>query len=537
MATSTSRSVSPASMSDGTVAHIALLTRFSLRSQRFMKAAGIGDEADRTRWFALRAALFKSITLPSVRAQSLRPTMWYLFMADGDQPLFEQYIGMQDDWIRPIYLAAGASVGRYCQTLLAEEFDVQNELFVGRLDNDDAVHKDYFKLGVEASRRDAIHDDHYVIFTLGCRWDGSKIQLLEYPNNPFLTVCSRQWLVQKPNPLGIDHTTVREHKHLFVESPDGRPMWMQTLHGANASNKFLPDLNIEAADFERLRQEFSIRAESLDAIQANRHDWAEIGTVENAATPPTHPVKVTPPAAAQGVVARPDGKTARPRRLNAVRAIIGATSYLEIGVATGATFFAVDASRKVGVDVKFAFDVNEQRDPRATFFQMKSNDYFCGPGSGEKFDLVFVDGLHTFEQTLIDFHASLLSSHAGSAIIVDDTLPNDVYGSLTDRRQAFDSRRRIGNKSLAWHGDVFKLIIYIHDFLPMLSYCTFNTGGNPQTLIWREHRASYKPVFGNLEKISRLDYFWLMDNLRVLNPLPEPEALARFEAWAHRRGT
>jgi hypothetical protein len=185
-------------------------------------------------------------------------------------------------------------------------------------------------------------------------------------------------------------------------------------------------------------------------------------------------------------------------------------------------------------DVKFRFDVKDQRDPRAAFFEMSSNAYFLGPGAAERFDLIYLDGLHTFEQTLVDFNASLLLSHESSVILIDDTLPSDVYSALPSQRQAIRFRQKAGGKGRGWHGDVFKLVIYIHDFLPMLSYCTFNTGGNQQTLVWREPRTGFTPVIGSLERISRLDYFWLMDNLKILNLLPEPQALARLEAWARR---
>jgi hypothetical protein len=255
------------------------------------------------------------------------------------------------------------------------------------------------------------------------------------------------------------------------------------------------------------------------------------------ASVPPAPVGTTaakPPAAAGPVL---DPKMSRVRRLNAIREMIGATSYLEIGVYAGTTFFAVDVARKVAVDVKLRFDRSEHADPRAKFFEMTSNDYFLGPGIGERFDLIFLDGLHTFEQTLIDFNASLLLSHERSAILVDDTLPSDVYSTYPNQRQAIRFRQKAGGKSRGWHGDVFKLVVYIHDFCPTLSYCTFNTGGNQQTLVWREPRPIFAPLCGNLEKISRLDYFWLVENLGILNPLPEPEALARFEAWARRRET
>ena len=281
--------------------------------------------------------------------------------------------------------------------------------------------------------------------------------------------------------------------------------------------------------FSRLRARFGVQPERRDAMEA-RTDNQIREVCTGAPVAASAGIAATEPRAP--ATARVDPKTVRPRRLNAVRDIIGANSYLEIGVYAGGTFFPVDVARKVAVDVKFRFDVNELSDPRATYFQMSSNAYFLGPGAEERFDLIYLDGMHTFEQTLIDFNASLLVSHEQSAILIDDTVPSDVYSALPNQRQAIKFRQKAGGKGRGWHGDVFKLVVYIHDFLPMLSYCTINTGGNQQTLVWREPRPSFTPVCGSLERISRLDYFWLIDNFKVLNPIPEPDAMARLEAWA-----
>ena len=281
--------------------------------------------------------------------------------------------------------------------------------------------------------------------------------------------------------------------------------------------------------FSRLRAQFAAQPGRSDGVVVSTDNrigqvHAGAGAAMSASTTAAEPRAATTP--------KLDAKAARPRRIHAIRDIIEASSYLEIGVYAGGTFFEVDVARKVAVDVKFRFDVNERRDPRAAFFEMTSDAYFLGPGAEERFDLIFLDGLHTFEQTLIDLNASLLLSHERSAILVDDTVPSDVYSALPNQRQAIKFRQKAGGKGRGWHGDVFKLVVYIHDFLPMLSYCTINTGGNQQTLVWREPRPSFTPVCGNLERISRLDYFWLVDNFRILNPMPEPEAMARLEAWA-----
>jgi hypothetical protein len=65
-------------------------------------------------------------------------------------------------------------------------------------------------------------------------------------------------------------------------------------------------------------------------------------------------------SAARGVVSPLLGDIlySRPRRINRLAKLIDAQSYLEIGVASGETFFRVDCPRKVAVDPRFQFDVH-----------------------------------------------------------------------------------------------------------------------------------------------------------------------------------
>ena len=59
--------------------------------------------------------------------------------------------------------------------------------------------------------------------------------------------------------------------------------------------------------------------------------------------------------------------------------LFGDPRYLEIGVAAGVTFHAVRAGRKVAVDPKFRFDVNEAlgvQQSHASYHEMTSDAYF-----------------------------------------------------------------------------------------------------------------------------------------------------------------
>ncbi len=536
---------------------LVLLTRFSVRSVKFMQAVGINDEPDRQRWFEHRAALFRAITLPSMQGQTFKPDRWLLLFSAGDEALVSQHIGTLPNWILPVFLKAGISITAQMNNLVLATLGERRGLLISRLDSDDALRPDFFERIARALPADS--GDQFFLYRHGCRWDGERLQQVDYPNNPFLTAYVRDWPAQRTNPLEINHATVLKHPHTFVYAPAGAA-WLQVLHGANASNEFLPAHGPAAAAASTpLLMAYQMLPAALPAIKAMRNTWAAQSApakttqpetksaMKPAAKPVPKPVakpaphlapKAAPTSASSPVVAAAagalDSKTARSRRVNQLGRLVDFRSYLEIGVATGATFFEVDVDRKVGVDPRYRFDVTAQTDPRATFHTLTSNDYFTGPGFGESFDMMFVDGLHTFEQTLTDFHATLQMSHARSIILVDDTVPNDVFSAVPNQKIAFKYRAKTGNKSLVWHGDVYKLIVYIQDFLPMLSYMTFMSGGNPQTVVWREPRQDVQPVCGNLEKVSRLDYFWLMENFAVMNGAPEPEVMARVKAWADR---
>jgi hypothetical protein len=105
-----------------------------------------------------------------------------------------------------------------------------------------------------------------------------------------------------------------------------------------------------------------------------------------------------------------------------------APRYLEIGVDQGTTFHSVHAAAKFGVDVKFAFDLaaatSDIKNHSASYYEMTSDQFFAKTDkSQERFDVIFIDGLHTFDQTLRDLlHASYALADGG-IIVVDDVMP------------------------------------------------------------------------------------------------------------------
>lgn len=220
------------------------------------------------------------------------------------------------------------------------------------------------------------------------------------------------------------------------------------------------------------------------------------------------------------------GITHSARRLNALTSGLSAQTYLEIGVEKGLTFSDVAIETKHAVDPHFRFDWQTRQTATHHYYPVPSDTFFASY-TGQPFDLVFLDGLHHFEQTLRDLMNVLVHSHERTIILIDDVFPSDVFSSLREHSDANQYRALAGGSGEAWHGDVFKVIFFIHDFLPTLSYATIENNGNRQTLVWKGPRKRFTPIFNSVETISRLTYFDLLKHQDIMHLMPEQEAIAK----------
>lgn len=206
-------------------------------------------------------------------------------------------------------------------------------------------------------------------------------------------------------------------------------------------------------------------------------------------------------------------------------------SYLEIGVCEGYTFHAVTAARKVAVDPAFEFDVAAARaDPRnanCAYHGVPSDAYFASVDAGERFDVIFVDGLHTFDQTLRDLLNAIACLQPNGVIVIDDVTPSSYSASLPSLSQAIAVRQAIGDPSPFWMGDVYRLMFFIRDYLPEFSYATV-AENHGQAVVWRARRPlATRPL--DVAAIAALEYkeVLLQRDVFVVRPFAEIEAAVR----------
>lgn len=167
--------------------------------------------------------------------------------------------------------------------------------------------------------------------------------------------------------------------------------------------------------------------------------------------------------------------------------------YLEIGVFEGKTFHGVKADRKVAVDPAFQFDheAAAREHPECAYHEMPSDTYFGGVARGERFDVIYIDGLHTFEQTLRDLINALSVIGENGVIIIDDVFPDSFPAALPDYKEFRAVRKATGLKSKNWMGDVYKLVFFIETFFQSWTFGCI-TDNHGQLIMWQQPRSAVK---------------------------------------------
>ena len=109
-------------------------------------------------------------------------------------------------------------------------------------------------------------------------------------------------------------------------------------------------------------------------------------------------------------------------------------NYLEIGCDDDQLFSKVNIKNKIGVDPVSGGNIRK-----------KSDDFFSS--NKDKFDLVFIDGLHIYEQVKKDILNSLKCLKENGIILVHDCMPDSL------------SKQAVPRYRMIWNGDVWKAIV------------------------------------------------------------------------------
>jgi SAM-dependent methyltransferase len=167
----------------------------------------------------------------------------------------------------------------------------------------------------------------------------------------------------------------------------------------------------------------------------------------------------------------------------------GYKSYLEIGVADGNNFRGIAIERKVGVDPGSS---------GPNIYQMTSDDFF--QTNRETFDIVFIDGLHWWDQVLRDVENALNCLNPGGVIVMHDCMPQ------TEEQQF----REI--PAGAWNGDVWKAAAYIRMHADNVHFCVIDMDWGCGILTPNSTQQLYTPA----RPIEMMDWDFYQKNKKEL---------------------
>lgn len=164
--------------------------------------------------------------------------------------------------------------------------------------------------------------------------------------------------------------------------------------------------------------------------------------------------------------------------INMIAKKINAKTYLEIGVQTGKTFRAIEIENKIGVDPDPQWEDQTHIMGSDQFFDQLEDD--------QKFDIIFIDGLHQWEQVARDIANAVDHLNDNGVILVDDCAPkHKAYQTTTPT-------------AIHWTGDVWRAwLLYRHKLAQRGFFsCTYDVAFGLGIL----HKYDSAPVFDDLTK-------------------------------------
>ena len=235
------------------------------------------------------------------------------------------------------------------------------------------------------------------------------------------------------------------------------------------------------------------------------------------------------------------------KRVNALlEGVGGERRYLEIGLGTGKTFTQVEAQMKWGVDPVIRFD-GETAGGGVKLFKSTSDDFFSSLPHSQLFDVIYVDGLHTYDQTFRDLANALDHLAAGGVILVDDTLPRTRIAAWRSQRIANIFSRWAGDRSGRWYGDVYRIIPILRSRAEGIAFCTIERDDrghdtHGQTLVWKVSSSTDRLILSswrlNMYRFFPYSRLFSAKNWRdSYNPGSESWAIEKAVTGARRGGS
>jgi hypothetical protein len=156
-------------------------------------------------------------------------------------------------------------------------------------------------------------------------------------------------------------------------------------------------------------------------------------------------------------------------------------TYLEIGCDKDILFNSIKIKKKIGVDPVSGGNI-----------RMTSDDFFRN--NKDKFDIIFIDGLHQYKQVKNDIINSLKFLNKNGVILLHDCMPCSFIRQTTLR------------SSNIWNGDVWKNIVECRTLDEIDTYTIYADQGIG-LILKRKNRNKLFLKINNFNKLKFRDYY------------------------------
>jgi hypothetical protein len=209
-----------------------LLTRFNPAVSYGSEDLGINPE-----WLDHRFELFEKICLPSVASQSEKNYQWLLLVSDRTPPKFVKRLMADLAFVSSptaILLVTEYSEHFFAAAIANRLGRAVNRVVSTRLDNDDAIARDYLAHVRDEAGRLPGNGDFVINFRQGCQVARDGIFPRDAPLNPFLSVVS--------SPAKLRTAFATHHGRMnsvgkVIDKHGGNANWIQVIHPRNVLNR------------------------------------------------------------------------------------------------------------------------------------------------------------------------------------------------------------------------------------------------------------------------------------------------------------
>lgn len=204
-----------------------ILTRFNI--------ASAGREApirNSPGWLERRFDLFERFCLPSVAAQTRTDFKWLIYFDENTPDPFRTRI-VEAQKMVPF---KALFVGPFAASMAAQDLKRWTDpnstrVLTTRLDNDDAISRDFFQLTVNAAQR--LEDGTIINFPSGVALKRGRVYSATDPSNPFTSLIESADAARSI--WAAPHTELAARFPIIQESAE--PCWLQVVHGENVTNR------------------------------------------------------------------------------------------------------------------------------------------------------------------------------------------------------------------------------------------------------------------------------------------------------------